>query len=155
MKLEVGDQVPSVLLKDQKKQDFNTDHFKGKKPFVIYFYPKNFTSQCTKEACSFRDSYEEFKDLGAEVIGISSDSEESHAEFVEKYRLPFIFLSDKEKVARKEFAVKTLLFGMIPGRESFVFDKKGILRNRFNNIFGTPHVDNALRIMREIMEKEN
>ena len=153
MKLKVGDQVPSVLLKNQDKQDFNTDHFKGKKPFVIYFYPKNFTSQCTREACSFRDSYEEFKSLGAEVIGISSDSEESHSEFVEKYRLPFIFLADKEKKARNAFDVKPSLFGLLQGRETFVFDEKGILRNRFNNLLGTPHVENALKIMREIGKK--
>lgn len=155
MKLKIGDPVPSVILKDQNKENFNTDHFKGKKPFVIYFYPKDFTSQCTREACSFRDKYEEFRELGAEVIGISSDSEESHSEFIEKYKLPFIFLSDREKTGRKAFGVKPAFLGLLAGRETFVFDGNGILRNRFNNLLGSPHTENALKVMKEIRKKEN
>ena len=78
----------------------------GKKPVVFYFYPKDNTPGCTAQACSFRDQYEDFKDLGAEVIGISSDSIASHEKFIQKYKLPFILLSDSDKKIRNLFGVK-------------------------------------------------
>jgi len=104
--LEKGDSIPSFQLNDQNGNVFNSDEIIGKKPVVIYFYPKDFTPGCTKEACSFRDSYEEFKEIGAEVIGISSDSEKSHAKFSSKYNLPFILLSDANGRVRKKFEIK-------------------------------------------------
>ncbi len=123
MSLKKGETVPSVILKDKDGNVFNTAHFKGEKAFVIYFYPKDFTPGCTQEACEFRDRYQEFKELGTEIIAISSDSETSHTKFINKYNLPFIFLSDKYKVARKAFGVQSSLLGLIPGRETFIFDK--------------------------------
>src|SRR5436305_15064486 len=81
--------------------------FLGKKDIVLYFYPKDLTPGCTAEACAFRDSYEVFKDAGAEVIGISSDSEESHQQFAKEHQLPFILLSDVDGVIRKRFGVPT------------------------------------------------
>jgi len=106
MSIEKGDSIPSFQLNDQNGNVFNSDEIIGKKPVVIYFYPKDFTPGCTKEACSFRDSYEEFKEIGAEVIGISSDSEKSHAKFSSKYNLPFILLSDANGRVRKKFEIK-------------------------------------------------
>jgi len=84
-----GDLVPDLMLKDQNRNDFCFRELVGEKAFVVYFYPKDFTPGCTKEACSFRDSYQEFQDLGAEVIGISADTTASHAKFSEKYNLPY------------------------------------------------------------------
>jgi peroxiredoxin Q/BCP len=154
MGLKRGDTVPSVILKDKDNKSFNTSNFKGEKAVVIYFYPKNFTSECTKEACEFRDSYQDFKDLGAEVIAISADSEASHSKFVNKFNLPFIFLSDKNKEARKAFGVQSSLLGLVPGRETFIFDKKGILRMRFNNMFASGHTEKALEKLKILKDEE-
>jgi len=153
MSLKKGETVPSVKLKDKDGKDFNTEHFKGKKTFVIYFYPKDFTPGCTEEACEFRDRYQEFKDLGAEVIAISSDSEVSHTKFINKYNLPFIFLSDKNKEARKAFGVESSLLGLIPGRETFIFDNNGILRMRYNNMDASQHTTTALKKLIKLQDE--
>ncbi len=129
MELKEGDMLPSVKLKDKDGNKFQLDKFKGLNPVVIYFYPRNFTPGCTTEACDFRDQYQAFKDLGAEVIAISSDSAESHNKFSNRYNLPFIFLSDPNNEARKAFGVKASMFGLLPGRETFVFDRNGLLRD--------------------------
>lgn len=144
MGIQIGDSIPSITLKDKDGKDFNLAALKGKKALVVYFYPKNFTPGCTMQACEFRDKYEEFKDLGAEVIGISSDSQASHERFTEKFKLPFIFLSDEDKAARTAFGVKGALLGFVPGRETFVFDKQGILRMRYNNLRAAAHTGKAL-----------
>lgn len=97
MGLKVGDQLPDFKLKDQNGNLFSSARLKGKKPMVIYFYPKDNTPGCTKEACGFRDNYEDFTKLGAEVIGISSNTEKIHRRFADKYQLPFILLADRQK----------------------------------------------------------
>ena len=154
--LKTGDPVPAFVLKDQNNADFSIDSIKGKKPMVIYFYPKDNTPGCTKEACSFRDQYETFQELGAEVIGISSDSPESHKNFIEKYQLPFRLLSDPGEKVRKLFGVKPDLFGLIPGRETFVVDKKGIVIYKFNSQFRIDrHINDAVRILKESIEKND
>lgn len=150
MALQKGDGVPSIILKDQEGESFNLNSYKSKKAVIIYFYPKNFTRGCTLQACEFRDKYQDFKDLGAEVIAISSDSEASHSRFVEKYNLPFTFLSDSDKVARKAFGVKSSLLGLVPGRETFVFDKEGKLQMRYNNLNSAQHTTKALKMIREL-----
>ncbi|HSP82223.1 MAG TPA: peroxiredoxin [Gillisia sp.] len=148
MTLQPGDTLPSISIKDKDGKLFNLDTLKGK-ALVIYFYPKNFTPGCTTEACEFRDKYEDFKELGAEVVAISSDSEASHRKFADQYKLPFIFLSDPDKVARKAFGVKSSLMGIVPGRETFVFDKKGVLKMRYNNLSAAHHTTKALRALKE------
>lgn len=148
MALNPGDPIPEISLPDKDGNLFHLESLKGSDPFVIYFYPKNFTPGCTTQACEFRDRYQDFKDLYAEVIAISSDSQKSHQKFVEKYNLPFIFLSDIDKKARKAFGVKSSLFGLLPGRETFVFDKSGILRMRYNNINASQHTSKALEELR-------
>jgi peroxiredoxin Q/BCP len=153
MSLKKGEIVPSVILKDKDGNVFNTAHFKGEKAFVIYFYPKDFTPGCTQEACEFRDRYQEFKELGTEIIAISSDSETSHTKFINKYNLPFIFLSDKYKVARKAFGVQSSLLGLIPGRETFIFDKNGILRMRYNNMNASQHIITALKKLKKLQDE--
>lgn len=153
MAFDIGDPVPSISLKDKNGNNFQFDDLKGKSPFVVYFYPKNFTPGCTAEACDFRDQYQEFKNYGAEVIAISSDSESSHRKFADHYNLPFIFLSDKQKKARKAFAVRSSVFGLIPGRETFIFDKKGVLRMRYNNLSASEHTNKALQKIKELQEQ--
>ena len=150
MALKIGDSIPDIELKDQNGDTFDFSSVKGIQPFVVYFYPKDFTPGCTKEACTFRDKYEDFKELGAEVIGISSDSEESHQKFAAKYNLPFIFLSDEDKEARELFGVKPNLLGMIPGRETFVFDMQGILRYKFNSMNAARHIPEALTALEKM-----
>ena len=120
------------------------------KPLVVYFYPKDGTYGCTKEACSFRDQYEDFVSAGAEVIGVSRDDAASHARFRDNHRLPFTLLSDPGGNVASSWGVPTHL-GFIPGRVTFVFDKAGVVRHRFESAvrFGK-HVDEALEIVKTL-----
>ncbi len=119
------------------------------KPLVVYFYPKDETYGCTKEACSFRDQYEDFVAAGAEVIGVSSDDAASHAKFREHHHLPFTLLSDPGGKIASSWGVRSFLG--IPGRVTFVFDKAGVVRHRFDSAirFGK-HVDEALAIVKSL-----
>ncbi len=148
MSLSIGDKVPEFELKDQNGAVFNIKSLVEKKAFIIYFYPKDYTPGCTKEACSFRDRYEEFKDLGAEVIGISSDSEKMHKKFAKSYRLPFILLSDSTKRVRKLFGVANTLLGLLPGRETYVFDKEGKVIMIFNSMNAVKHIEKAIEALK-------
>jgi len=142
-KIEEGDKVPSFSLKDQNNNLFDVNEYVGK-PMVIYFYPKDDTPGCTKEACRFRDDFESFTDLGAVVIGISADSVASHKNFEEKYNLPFILLADINNEVRKLFGVPNNLF-VIPGRVTYVIDKNGIIQYVFNSqLSAEKHIENAL-----------
>ena len=150
MSLKIGDKVPSFTLKDQGSNAFNIDTLIGKKALVIFFYPKDFTPGCIKEVCSFRDQYEDFTDLGAEVIGISGDGEDSHDKFVKKYNLPFVLLSDSNKKIRNLFGVKSSLLGLLPGRVTYVVNKNGIIQLIFENQFGAEkHIEESLAILKE------
>lgn len=153
MALEVGDKVPDFLAKDSKGNDFDSTSIVGKKTVVFYFYPKDNTPGCTAQACSFRDQYEDFKDLGAEVVGISSDSIVSHEKFSQKYQLPFMLLSDDDKKLRNLFGVKPSLFGLIPGRVTYVVDKKGIIRLVFDSLVATNHIPRALETVQKMVSK--
>jgi len=146
MGLKVGDTLPDFNLIDQNGNLFSSAEFKGKKPLVIYFYPKDNTPSCTKEACGFRDSYEDFTKLGAEVIGISSDTEKSHRRFADKYQLPFILLADTDKKVRRLFRVENnLLF--LPGRETYVVNGEGKIAMAFNSSNAKQHIRKALKIL--------
>jgi peroxiredoxin Q/BCP len=115
---------------------------------VIYFYPRDDTPGCTKEACSFRDHYEEFREAGAEVIGVSSDSASSHQGFARRHRLPFLLLADRGGEVRKRYGVPATL-GLLPGRVSYVIDREGIVRHVFESqLQATRHVDEALAALR-------
>ena len=119
---------------------------------VIYFYPKDHTPGCTKEACSFRDSYEEFTELGAEVIGISSDSEKSHRKFASKHALPFVLLADTDKRVKQLFKVENSLFNLLPGRETYVINKEGRVVLVFNSVNASQHMRRALKALKEEIE---
>ena len=154
MALKIGDRCPSFTLQNQHDQSVHMDELIGSKILVIYFYPKDDTPGCTAEACSFRDSFEEFKDLGCEVIGISSDSPEKHKEFATKHRLTFTLLADTAKKVRKEFGVPTNLFGLIPGRVTYIFDQKGSLRSIYNSQTNSEaHTAEALKTVRSIQDE--
>ena len=149
MSLKIGDKLPSFSAKDTNGNIFNSQDYIGKQPLVIYFYPKDDTPGCTVQACSFRDNYQEFKDLGAEVIGISSDTVTSHLKFKSKFNLPFILLSDNDKKLRKLFGVQNSLF-IIPGRETFVIDKQGLVVMVFNSMSSEIHITKALKVLKKL-----
>jgi peroxiredoxin Q/BCP len=151
MKLKVGDKIPNFIAKDTNGNDFDSQEIIGKKPLVIYFYPRDNTPGCTAQACSFRDQYEDFKDLGAEVIGISSDTIASHQKFTQQFQLPFILLSDHDKKIRKLFGVPSGLFGILPGRVTYVADKTGTIIMIFDSsMMATRHIPKALEAIRKI-----
>jgi len=148
--IKEGDAIPLFEGIDQKGNTFRIKEYIGKQALVIYFYPKNFTPGCTVEACSFRDHYEVFKSQGAIIIGISSDSVDSHARFAKRYQLPFIMIADIGNQIRKRFGIKATLLGLLPGRETFVVDKMGILRLRFNSIQAKKHIPKALEMIKRL-----
>ena len=149
--VEIGSPAPRFRLQTSSGEYVSLEDFHGKKNVVVYFYPKDFTKGCTAEACEFRDSYEEFKNLGAEVIGISNDNQKSHEAFASEHKLPFILLSDPDGSARKSYGVKKT-FGLVPGRVSFVIDKNGIVRHVFSSQSrATAHVSEALAVLKSLI----
>ncbi|KAL2481932.1 Peroxiredoxin Q [Abeliophyllum distichum] len=146
-KIKEGSLAPAFTLKDQDGKTVSLSKFKGK-PVVLYFYPADETPGCTKQACAFRDSYEKFKKAGAEVIGISGDDPSSHKAFKQKYKLPFTLLSDEGNKVRKEWGVPADLFGALPGRQTYVLDKNGVVRLVYNNQFQPEkHIDETLKFL--------
>ncbi len=151
-KVQAGDRAPNFTLLAQSGAPVSLGDFLGKTDIVLYFYPKDRTAVCTAEACAFRDSYEIFMDAGAEVIGISSDSVESHRQFALEHRLPFTLLSDGGGVIRKRYGVPTT-FGL-PGRVTYIIDRQGIVRHIFNSQFTSEkHVAEALQTLQSIQKE--
>ena len=148
MAIQIGDKLPSFKATKQDGTAFDS-HEIHEKPVVIYFYPKDFTPGCTTQACSFRDAYQDFQDLGAEVIGISGDSATSHQNFQQKYKLPFILLSDADRKLRRLFGVPNALFGLLPGRVTYVFDAKGYCIYIFDSISAKNHITKALEAIKK------
>ena len=145
-----GDTAPDFALPDASGRTVRLSDFRGRMPVVLYFYPKDDTPGCTRESCAFRDQYQDFQDAGAEVIGVSSDSPESHARFAQKYRLPFTLLADRGGAVRKQYGVPATL-GLLPGRVTYVIDRQGAVRHVFNSQFqATQHVAEAIRALRSI-----
>jgi peroxiredoxin Q/BCP len=131
--LKIGEQAPQLKGIDQKGNSIDTASYIGSKNLIVYFYPKDETKGCTAQACSFRDAYEDFKELNCEVIGISGDSEASHKNFATHHLLPFILLSDSDKKIRKAFQVPKDFLGLIPGRYTFVINKTGKIIDIFHD----------------------
>ena len=154
MKVNVGDTAPDFTLVSQKGETVTLSQFRAKKNVVLYFYPKDETRGCTREACTFRDSYELFTDLGAEVIGVSADTVESHKSFAEHYNLPFTLLSDTDDRVRNLYGATSSL-GIIPGRVTFVIDKTGVVRHVFSSqLQPEKHVEEARQILIKLDEEE-
>ncbi len=123
--MKTGEKCPQFKAVNQNGESFDSKDLIGIKKTVIFFYPKDFTPGCTAEVCGFRDNYEKFKELNCEVIGISADSVSRHHSFTQKYNLNYHLLSDPKKKIRKMFKVPTHLFGIIPGRVTYVIDLQG------------------------------
>jgi thioredoxin-dependent peroxiredoxin len=142
--------APDVTLLNEAGQSVPLRTLLGQKTVVLYFYPKDDTPGCTAEACSFRDSYEDFKKAGAEVIGVSSDDSASHEAFKSKHRLPFVLMTDPGGAAAKAFGVKKT-FGLIAGRVTFVIDKAGQVRHSFDSqLRVNKHVGEALAVVQRL-----
>ena len=147
--VKAGDRAPDFRLPDAEGRERSLAEFRGR-PVVLYFYPKDDTPGCTKEACTFRDQYEDFQDAGAVVIGVSSDSSEKHRRFAERHRLSFPLLSDAGGQVRKRYGVPATL-GLLPGRVTFVIDRAGVVRHVFNSqLQATRHVDEALEVLKTL-----
>lgn len=146
----VGDLAPDFTLPTQDGGQVSLAEFRGEKVVVLYFYPKDETRGCTAEACAFRDSYEEFAEAGAQVIGVSSDSVAAHDKFARKHNLPFVLAADAGGDVRKRYGVPSS-WVLLPGRVTYVIDREGVVRHVFNsmvNIGG--HVGGALEVVRAL-----
>lgn len=146
----IGQPAPSLALPDASGEVVDLRSYRGERVVVVYFYPRDFTFGCTAEACGFRDSYQDFTDAGAVVIGVSADDPESHQRFAAEHDLPFVLLSDTEGMARKAWGVRKTL-GLMPGRVTYVIDKEGAVRHVFDSALSfKKHVDEALAVVRQL-----
>jgi len=154
MKVNVGDKAPDFSLPSQTGENVTLSQFRGEKNVVLYFYPKDETPGCTREACTFRDSFELFTDLGAEVIGVSADTVESHKAFTEHHGLPFTLLSDVDNAVRKLYGATSTL-GLIPGRVTFIIDKEGVVRHVFSSqLQPEKHIEEAREVLKKFDDEE-
>ena len=154
MALKVGDKAPAFKLKNQDGETISLSNLKGK-PVVLYFYPKDDTSGCTKEACNFRDEFPKFGKMKAEIVGISADSVESHKRFAEKYKLPFNLLSDEKKEVLEKYGVwqeKSMYGKKYMGivRTSFVIDSSGKISKIFPKVKVDNHNKEVMEALKEI-----
>jgi peroxiredoxin Q/BCP len=150
--LKEGDPAPKFRLPSATGSDVSLDDFLGKKNLVLYFYPKDNSPGCTREACSFRDSHPAFKGLDAEIVGISGDDQNAHERFARTEHLPFPLLSDSDGSVRRAYSVKPTL-GMIPRRATFVIDKQGIIRRIYSSqLRSEKHVREALMALKSISD---
>ena len=149
--LEIGDKVPSFTLPDQDGAPFRLEEALAKGPLVLFFYPKDGTPGCTKEACSFRDATADFQQAGAVVAGVSSDSVDSHRRFAKDNELEYPLLADDGGELRKKLGVPRSMLGLVDGRVTYVIDREGVLRHRFVSMLGfNKHVDEALATVRSL-----
>lgn len=150
--LQPGDQAPAFSAKNQHGHTVSLNDFQGKK-VILYFYPKDNTPGCTTEACNFRDNYASLQADGFEVIGVSTDSEQSHQRFISKYDLPFTLLADADQELVKAYGVwkEKSMFGkkyMGTARQTFVIDEKGIIRHIIQKVDNK----NASQQIRDLMK---
>lgn len=154
MSIRVGDKAPDFTLMNQLGFKIRLYDIIGLENIVLFFYPKDDSLVCIKEACAFRDNYEVFQKYGAEIIGISSDSEKSHKNFAKNHRLPYTLLSDKGGKVRKLYGVQKTM-GFLPGRVTYVIDKQGIVKHIFNSQLNfSGHIEEALEILKLINNKQ-
>lgn len=149
--LQVGDRVPTFTLPDQDGTPFRLEDALARGPVVLFFYPKDGTPGCTAEVCSFRDASEEFVAAGAVVAGVSSDDVSSHRQFADRHALKYPLLSDEGGALRARLGVPRGMLGFMDGRVTYVIDRGGILRHRFDAMLrATKHVDEALATVRSL-----
>jgi peroxiredoxin Q/BCP len=156
MLMKTGDKIPSFSLPDENGEPVHIDELADRHILVLYFYPKDDTPGCTREACTFRDDYQAFVEAGAKVIGISNDSVKAHKDFKEKYALPFTLLSDEKNEVRKLFKVPSSFLGLIPGRVTYIIDEHRVVRKVFKSqVKPARHVEEALDAIRKIKDERN
>jgi peroxiredoxin Q/BCP len=149
--VRVGDKAPDFSLPNQAGELITLSDVIAEHVVVLYFYPKDNTRGCTAEACGFRDGHEDFVAAGARVIGVSSDSVDSHEAFAGRYRLPFLLLSDADGAVRKLYGVPTTL-GVLPGRVTYVIDRAGVVRHIFSSMINIGrHVNDAMAVVRTLV----
>jgi peroxiredoxin Q/BCP len=152
-RIDVGDAAPDIVLSTQDGEQLRLGDFSGKNAVVLFFYPRDGSPVCTKEACAFRDAYEDFVEAGAVVIGVSGDSATQHQAFASNYRLPFTLVSDSDGKVRQAFGVPKSM-GLLPGRVTYVIDSEGIVRHVFSSQFAADrHVKEALGVIRQLNPK--
>ncbi len=154
-KITTGDIAPNVNFSSHTGERVALGSYRGHKAVVVYFYPKDYTPVCTREACAFRDAYEDFVDAGAAVIGVSADSSQSHQSFARFHRLPFLLASDVDGTIRNAFGVPKTL-GVLPGRVTYIIDKQGVVRHVFNAQFlGERHAKEAIKVVRKLVRESS
>jgi len=147
--IQIGSPAPDFALPCSTGELIRLSDFRGKSEVVLFFYPKDNTPACTAQACSFRDQYEAFRKAGAEVIGISSDSEISHQQFARLWKLPFLLVSDNKGEVRARYGVARTL-GLFPGRATYLIDREGVIRHIFSSQIQTGrHVTEMLEALQE------
>ena len=154
MALKEGDKAPSFKLKNQGGETVTLSELKGK-PIVLYFYPKDDTSGCTKEACNFKDEFPKFKKIKAEIIGISADSVKSHKKFAAKYDLPFNLLSDESKEVVEKYGVwkEKSMYGrkyMGIERTTFIINSAGKISKIFPKVKVDKHNQEVMEALKEL-----
>ena len=147
---KIGDLAPGFCLVGPTGEEVCLSRFRGVAEVVLFFYPKDDSPACTLEACSFRDDYERFREAGAEVLGISADSPDSHGRFGARHRLPYLLLSDPKGATARRYGVARTL-GLLPGRATFLIDREGIIRHQFSSQFRPlKHVSEMLAVLGEL-----
>ena len=147
--LSIGSAAPDFSLLDQRGKLQTLSKILKTKAVVLYFYPKDETYGCTKEACAFRDSHEVFTDMGAVVIGVSADDVASHARFQKRHELPFLLLSDPDKRVHKLYGVDKGFLGLLAARVTFVIDRQGTIRESFDSLVNFEgHVAKSIAILK-------
>ncbi len=153
--LKEGDKIPFFSLRDQNGDLMDIKELIGRKNLVIYFYPKDGSPGCTRQACNFRDQSSAFDEADAKVIGISGQSVESHKRFAEAHNLTFPLLSDEDNKVRKMFGVPSDLFGILPGRVTYVVNKEGRIIYIYSSQTQVErHVDEALKVALVLKKSE-
>ena len=150
--LKEGDRAPDFALTSQDDVTVRLSDFQGRQNVILYFYPKDDTPGCTKEACSFRDDLSRFHELETEVIGVSVDDLASHKAFQSKYNLNFKLLADPDKQVTELYGVKSF-FGLAD-RVTFVVDKQGIIRKIYPKVDVSQHSEEVLTFVRTLSRSE-
>lgn len=151
MTLQAGDRAPDFALTDRDGTATTLSALREKKAVVVYFYPADETPVCTAQACGFRDAYQAFLDAGAEVVGVSADSEDSHRRFADHHRLPFLLVPDTDGRIADAWGVKPTMFGLLKGRVTFVVDRQGVVRHvTRSQLNAGKHVKESLAALRAV-----
>ncbi len=151
-RLAVGSDAPDFEVFSHEGSEVCLSELLQTGPVVLFFYPKDFTTGCTSQACSFRDAHDDFSNLGTTIVGISSDSNESHQKFARKYDLPFYLVSDEKKILHKKYQVGKS-WGILPERVTFVIDTDRTIKNIFDSaVYVNKHSKNALQKVRHLMQ---